>query len=78
MAGKLTEPRAITDYNQQLVCFLPVGFTLTDQRWDAIWQRYEDKGQEVVTREDLRALFPEEQVLFDDHWEVTKVERQPS
>lgn len=62
MAGKLTEPRVITDHRKEPVCILPTGFYLDDRRWEAIWQRYEEKG-ESLTHDDLRELFPEEAVL---------------
>jgi hypothetical protein len=74
MTGRLKEPKAITDYNQNLICFLPVGFYLDDARWEAIWQRYEAKG-EPLTREDLRAMFPDEEVLKEDRWVVTRKAR---
>ena len=62
MKGKLTEPRVITDYRGEPVCILPIGFYFTDERWQAIWQRFEEKGQ-ALSHEDLRALFPEEPAL---------------
>lgn len=62
MAGKLTEPRVITDHRQEPVCILPAGFYLDDARWEQIWARYADKG-ESLTHDDLRALFPEEPAL---------------
>jgi hypothetical protein len=62
MAGKLKEPRVITDHNREPVCILPTGFYFDDARWDRIWERYEEKG-ESLTHEDLRALFPDEPAL---------------
>lgn len=62
MAGKLIEPKVITDFNNKPVCILPVGFYFDDQRWDTIWQRYDEKG-ESLTMEDLRQLFPDEPTL---------------
>jgi hypothetical protein len=62
MAGRLTDPKTITDYNQALICILPVGFYFDDERWEMIWQRYEDKGQ-PLTSIDLYQLFPDEDVL---------------
>ena len=62
MAGKLTEPRVITDYRQEPVCILPTGFYLDDARWEKIWQRFEAKG-ESLTHDDLRVLFPDEPAL---------------
>lgn len=63
MKGKLTEPRVITDYRGDPVCILPVGFYFTDEHWQSIWQRFEEK-QEVLSHEDLRALFPDEPALL--------------
>mgnify|MGYP001820210070 FL=1 len=62
MAGKLKEPRVITDHNREPVCILPTGFYFDDARWDRIWERYEEKG-ESLTHEDLRTLFPDEPAL---------------
>ena len=63
MAGKLKEPRVITDHRREPVCILPAGFYFDDQRWDRIWQRFEEKG-EALSHEDLRELFPEEPALI--------------
>jgi len=62
MAGKLIEPKVITDFNNKPVCILPTGFYFDDQRWEIIWQRYDEKG-ESLTMEDLRLLFPDEETL---------------
>ena len=62
MAGKLTEPRVITDYRQEPVCILPAGFRLDDSRWTKIWARYAEKG-EALTHDDLRLMFPDEPAL---------------
>ena len=62
MAGKLNEPRVITDHRQEPVCILPSGFYFDDARWNRIWERYEEKG-ESLTHEDLRSLFPDEPAL---------------
>jgi hypothetical protein len=62
MAGKLKEPMVITDYRREPVCILPIGFYFDDDRWEKIWQRFEEKGA-PLTREDLLALFPDEPVL---------------
>ena len=62
MAGKLKEPRVITNHNREPVCILPTGFYFDDARWDRIWERYEEKG-ESLTHEDLRTLFPDEPAL---------------
>lgn len=62
MRGKSTTPRVITDHRNEPACILPAGFYLDDGRWEAIWQRFEEKG-ESLTHVDLRALFPEEPAL---------------
>ena len=62
MAGKLKEPMVITDYRQEPVCILPVGFYFDDVRWEAIWTRFDEKG-EALTRSDLVEMFPDEAVL---------------
>jgi len=62
MAGKLTEPKIITDYNQKMVCILPPGFYFDDVRWELIWQRFEEK-QDTLTSIDLLKMFPDEEVL---------------
>ena len=58
-AGKLVEPKVITDFRQRVVCVLPVGFYFDDSRWDKIWQRFDEKG-DMLTMADLKALFPDE------------------
>ncbi|MDH5570747.1 MAG: hypothetical protein OEY89_03215 [Gammaproteobacteria bacterium] len=63
MAGKLIEPKVITDFNNKPVAILPQGFYFDDTRWDMIWQRFEQKG-ESLTMEDLRDLFPDEPTLM--------------
>jgi len=62
MAGKLIEPKVITDFNNEPVCILPKGFYFDDQRWDMIWSLFEKKG-ESLTMEDLFTLFPDEKTL---------------
>ncbi|MCW9014145.1 MAG: hypothetical protein OQL06_10205 [Gammaproteobacteria bacterium] len=62
MPGKLIEPKVITDFNNKPVALLPVGFYFDDERWEKIWQRYDEKG-ESLTMEDLRKLFPDEPTL---------------
>ena len=64
MAGKLTEPKIITDYNQRMVCILPPGFYFDDVRWEEIWARFEEKG-DTLTSIDLLQMYPDEQVLQD-------------
>ena len=63
MAGKLTEPRVITDHRREPVCILPAGFYFDDERWEMIWQRFEEKG-EALSHDDLRELFPDEPTLI--------------
>lgn len=58
-AGKLVEPKVITDLNQRVVCLLPVGFYFNDERWEMIWDRYEKKG-DTLSMADLKQLFPDE------------------
>ena len=62
MAGKLIEPKVITDFNNLPVCILPRGFYFDDERWDMIWTLFEKKG-ESLTMEDLCALFPDDESL---------------
>lgn len=62
MAGKLIEPKIISDFNNHLVAMLPTGFYFDDERWERIWQRYDQKG-ESLTMADLRDLFPDDPVL---------------
>ncbi len=59
MAGKLSEPKIITDLEQKVVCLLPIGFYFNDERWDKIWQKYETKG-DTLSMADLKELFPDE------------------
>ncbi len=58
-AGKLIEPKVITDLNQKTVCLLPTGFYFDDNRWEMIWDRYDKKG-DTLSMADLKALFPDE------------------
>jgi len=62
MAGKLIEPKVITDFNNMPVCILPTGFYFDDQRWDMIWQRFDEKGSSL-TMEDLKEMFPDDETL---------------
>ena len=62
MPGKLIEPKIISDFNNRLVAMLPTGFYFDDERWDKIWQRFDEKG-DALTMADLRQLFPDEAVL---------------
>jgi len=62
VAGKLNEPKVITDFNNQPVAMLPVGFYFDDARWDAIWAEFDRKGSSL-TLEDLRRMFPDDESL---------------
>ncbi len=62
MAGKLIEPKVITDLKQKVVCLLPTGFYFNDERWEMIWDRYEKKG-DTLTMSDLKTMFPEEETV---------------
>ncbi len=61
-AGKLIEPKVITDINQKVVCLLPTGFYFNDERWEMIWQQYDIKGS-TLTMADLKTLFPDEETV---------------
>jgi len=61
-AGKLVEPKVITDINQKVVCLLPVGFYFDDKRWEMIWQQYDKQG-DTLSMADLKKLFPEEETV---------------
>jgi len=61
-AGKLIEPKVITDLNQRIVCLLPTGFYFDDTRWEMIWDRYDKKG-DTLTMADLKELFPDEETV---------------
>lgn len=61
-AGKLIEPKVITDINQRVVCLLPVGFYFDDDRWEMIWERYDKKG-DTLSMADLKELFPDEETV---------------
>ena len=62
MAGKLIEPKVITDLNQKVVCLLPVCFYFNDERWEMIWQQYDKKG-DTLSMADLKVLFPDEETV---------------
>lgn len=62
MAGKLIEPKVITDLNQRVVCLLPTGFYFNDERWEMIWERYDQKG-DTLSMADLKVLFPDEETV---------------
>jgi hypothetical protein len=58
----LKEPKVLTDFNNDAVCILPIGFELTDERWDAIWALHEQLNR-FIGHEELQALFPDEPSL---------------
>ena len=62
MAGKLSEPKVITDLNQKVVCLLPTGFYFNDERWEKSWDHYEIKG-DTLSMADLKDLFPDEETV---------------
>ena len=79
MAGKLIEPKVITDLKQKVVCLLPTGFYFNDERWEMIWDRYEKKG-DTLTMADLKAMFPEEETVqnpAEDSGETFNHKKQP-
>jgi hypothetical protein len=79
MAGKLIEPKVITDLKQKVVCLLPTGFYFNDERWEMIWDRYEKKG-DTLTMADLKALFPDEETVqnpAEDTGETFNHKKQP-
>ena len=61
-AGKLKEPKVITDFNQRIVCVLPMWFYFSDERWEKIWQRFDEKN-DTLSMADLKKLFPEEETV---------------
>lgn len=61
-AGKLIEPKVITDLNQKVVCLLPTGFYFDDRRWEIIWDYYDEKG-DTLSMADLKKLFPDEETV---------------
>ena len=62
MAGKLKEPKVLTDFNNDAVCILPAGFELTDERWDQIWALHESLNR-FIGHDELLELFPDEPTL---------------
>jgi len=62
VAGKLNEPKVITDFNNNPVAMLPIGFYFDDDRWDAIWAEFDKKGSSL-TMEDLQRMFPNDESL---------------
>ena len=62
MAAKLKEPKVLTDFNNDAVCILPVGFELTDEKWEKIWALHE-KLNRFMGHEELLELFPDDTSL---------------
>ncbi len=69
MAGRLIEPKVITDFNQELVCVLPKGFWFDDVRWQSIWATFDEKGA-TLSMADLREIFPDEEVLYEENQKI--------
>ena len=59
---KLKEPKVLTDFNNDAVCILPIGFELSDDHWDKIWALHE-KLNRFIGHEELLELFPDEPSL---------------
>ena len=72
MTKILNEPKIITDFNNDPICILPIGFNLTDERWERLWAHY-DKVEAFITHEELQRLFPDEPALI-----ATRVVSPPS
>lgn len=64
MAKILNEPKVLTDFNNDAVCILPVGFELTDEKWNKIWELHE-KLNRFMGHEELLELFPHDQALLN-------------
>ena len=62
MAKILKEPKVLTDFNNDAVCILPIGFELTDEKWDKIWALHE-KLNRFMGHQELLELFPDEEAL---------------
>lgn len=45
-----------------MVCLLPTGFYFSDERWEIIWQRYDEKG-DSLSMADLKILFADEETV---------------
>jgi len=61
-AGKFKEPKVITDFNQRILCLLPVGFYSDDERWDKIRQRFDEKD-DTLSMAELKKLIPDEETV---------------
>jgi len=62
MSKKLKEPRVVTDSNNDPVCILPIGFDLTDERWDYIWS-YHEEVKRFISHAELLQMFSDEPAL---------------
>ncbi|MBL6999152.1 MAG: hypothetical protein ISR73_04770 [Gammaproteobacteria bacterium] len=71
MAQKLKQPKLLTDFNNDAVCILPIGFDLNDERWEKIWTLHEQLKR-FISPPELRGLFPEEPVLIAKKIPYTK------
>ena len=58
----LKEPKVLTDFNNDAVCILPIGFDLTDDKWNKIWELHE-KLNRFMGHEELLELFPDDESL---------------
>lgn len=63
MAKILNEPKVLTDFNNDAVCILPIGFDLTDDKWDKIWALHE-KLNRFMGHEELLEMFPDDESLL--------------
>jgi hypothetical protein len=60
----LKEPKVLTDFNNDAVCILPMGFDLTDERWDKIWALHEQLNR-FIGHDELLELFPDDPCLSE-------------
>jgi len=74
MAGRLIEPKVVTDFNQELVCVLPKGFWFDDIRWRRVWAAFDEKGATLSTA-DLRVIFPDEEVLYEENQRIKQARK---
>jgi len=74
MAGRLIEPKVITDFNQELVCVLPKGFWFDDVRWQKVWAAFDEKGA-TLSMADLREIFPDEEVLYEENQRIRQARK---
>ena len=69
MAGRLIEPKVITEFNQELVCPLPRSFQFDDVRWQRVRAAFDEKGA-TLSMADLREIFPDEDVLHEENQRI--------